>query len=357
MLGIQFTKNERAFMVTVYAETHNSTETCRRFALMFPNWGIPSKGTFLSNFHKYQTHGTSENRNTGKSGQPRTVQTPQNIAAVRQEIAQNGQVSVRRNNLPHISKASFNRITKYDLKYHPYRIQRCHALLQRDLQPHIDHYNWLLGRPARFLLNIIIGNEAVFQMNGWVNTWNVRAYAIQAQDVQNFVFDHLHSRDKLTVWIGLCGDNTIFGPIFFDNNANWLVYHDMINTDIVPELHQSYGTLRNRAIPRKWWVQDGATAHRRILVCDCLQQLFPNSVCGLSYNQVYTLRSPDLTPLDFYLWGYLKKKVFQTHPANLQDLRNWIVGEVQALRRTWQVRAAFQDMRERARRVVVLGGA
>ncbi len=68
MVGIQFTKTERAFMVTVYAETCNNTETCRRSALMFPNWGIPSKGTVLSNFHKYRTHGTSENRNMGNSG-------------------------------------------------------------------------------------------------------------------------------------------------------------------------------------------------------------------------------------------------------------------------------------------------
>ncbi len=73
-------------------------------------------------------------------------------------------------------------------------------------------------------------------MNGWVSNWNVRAYAAQAQDVQNFVFDHLHSRDKLTVWIGRCGNNTIFGPIYFDNNVNGLVYLDMINNDIVPEL-------------------------------------------------------------------------------------------------------------------------
>ncbi len=64
-------------MVTVHAETHNSTETCRRFALMFSNWGIPSKGTVLSHFHKYQTHRTSENRNMINSGQPRTVRTPQ----------------------------------------------------------------------------------------------------------------------------------------------------------------------------------------------------------------------------------------------------------------------------------------
>ncbi len=92
-------------------------------------------------------------------------------------------------------------------------------------------------------------------MNGWVNTWNIREYAAQAQDVQHFVFDCPHR----------------------------------------------YGTLRNGAIPRKSWVQDGAPAHLRILLCDRLQQLFPTHVCGLGHNQVYPPRSPDLTAVDFYL--------------------------------------------------------
>ncbi len=109
----------------------------------------------------------------------------------------------------------------------------------------------MLGRPAQFLSNFIIGGEAVFHMNGRVNNWNVKSSAAQAQDVQNFVFDHTHSRDKLTVWIGLCGDNTIFLPIFFDNNVNGWVNLDMINNDIVPELNQRYGTISECAVPRK----------------------------------------------------------------------------------------------------------
>ncbi len=68
------------------------------------------------------------------------------------------------------------------------------------------------------------------------------------------VFEQPHSRDKLTVWIDISGDNIIFGPIFFDNNANGLVYLDMINNDIVPELHQRYGTIP------EWWVQDNASS-------------------------------------------------------------------------------------------------
>ena len=31
-------------------------------------------------------------------------------------------------------------------------------------------------------------------------------------------------------------------------------------------------------------------------------------------------RSPDLTPLDFFLWGFLKEKVYETEPENVEDM-------------------------------------
>ena len=38
----------------------------------------------------------------------------------------------------------------------------------------------------------------------------------------------------------------------------------------------------------------------------------------------YPLRSPDLTPLDFFLWGYVKDKVSATKPAAVANLREAI---------------------------------
>ncbi|GBM79642.1 hypothetical protein AVEN_184203-1 [Araneus ventricosus] len=34
--------------------------------------------------------------------------------------------------------------------------------------------------------------------------------------------------------------------------------------------------------------------------------------------------SPDLNPLDFFLWGYIKQRVYATPPPTLQELRNRI---------------------------------
>lgn len=37
-------------------------------------------------------------------------------------------------------------------------------------------------------------------------------------------------------------------------------------------------------------------------------------------NVFYFSRSPDLTPMDFFLWGYLKEKIYALEPANQMEL-------------------------------------
>ena len=356
MVGQQFTPQERAFLVRVYIETGSRQETIRQFQHEYPDRQAPSPSTVWRNYQKYVTHGTSTNRNMGNSGRPRTVRSPANVEAVRQTLNLNPHSSARRNDLPQISRSSFNRITHRDLKWHAYHIQKRHALQQGDHQRRINFCQWLVNRPDRFLSDVIIGDEAAFHMNGEVNSWNVRCYAENRNGARNFTYDIPNDQRKLVVWVGLVGDNTIISPFFFHGNVNEDSYLQMINNQVVPEL-QRYGRGRNGAVLRKWWFQDGAPAHRRRDVRDRLQELFPNRVVALGHQPEWPARSPDLTPLDFFLWGYLKEKVYHTVPANLDDLRNRINREVQALRRTRMVRRAVQDMARRAQRCIQLQGA
>jgi len=41
--------------------------------------------------------------------------------------------------------------------------------------------------------------------------------------------------------------------------------------------------------------------------------------------------SPDLTPCDYFLWGYLKTKVFETKPRTIADLKQRIQDEMAAI--------------------------
>ena len=103
------------------------------FRVTFPGRNPPAKSTVLRNVRKYLIKGTSLNSNKGNSGRRRTTRSAENIAAVRALLQHNPRdVSARRNPVA-ISSAGFNRITRLDIRWHPYRTHVRHALLANDL--------------------------------------------------------------------------------------------------------------------------------------------------------------------------------------------------------------------------------
>ena len=59
-------------------------------------------------------------------------------------------------------------------------------------------------------------------------------------------------------------------------------------------------------------------------------------------------RSPDLNPLDFFLWGYLKSIVYTPLPPNLDDLQHNIEQAVQNID-VQVIRKSVRNIRHRAR--------
>ena len=52
---------------------------------------------------------------------------------------------------------------------------------------------------------------------------------------------------------------------------------------------------------------------------------------GLSQKNLCPPRSPDLTPADFFLWGLLKGKVYKNTPRTIEQLKDAIRQEIQAV--------------------------
>ena len=63
-----------------------------------------------------------------------------------------------------------------------------------------------------------------------------------------------------------------------------------------------------------WFQQDGAPCHSRLDVRQYLQNRFNGRIIHRFSEISWPPRSPDLTPLDFFLWGYLKQKVYLQRP-------------------------------------------
>jgi len=87
--------------------------------------------------------------------------------------------------------------------------------------------------------------------------------------------------------------------------------------------------------------QDGATPHWGSHVRRFLDATFPNRWIGRDGPTPWPPRSLDITPLDFFLWGYVKDKVFSTPVPDITNLKARITDAFAAinediLENTWR---------------------
>jgi transposase len=101
---------------------------------------------------------------------------------------------------------------------------------------------------------------------------------------------------------------------FFDGSVTGESYLEMLQTYVWPKVRQR----------RLYFQQDGAPSHYSLVVREWLDQKFPDHWIGRRGPIEWPARSPDLTPPDFFLWGYLKNIVYMDKPSTLAELRSRI---------------------------------
>ena len=112
-------------------------------------------------------------------------------------------------------------------------MQKRHELKVGDYARRMAFFEWLLerNRDNQFLRNLIIGDEVGFPMNGRVNNQNVRYYAPKG-NAPEFTYEVSASREKRTVWMGLCGNGSVIVPIIFERNLNGAAYLEMLKEEV-----------------------------------------------------------------------------------------------------------------------------
>ncbi|GFX57861.1 putative LOC100569746 [Trichonephila clavipes] len=86
----------------------------------------------------------------------------------------------------------------------------------------------------------------------------------------------------------------------------------MITNFFIPELN-------NHDVQELWFQQDGATCHATI---DLLKDTFRDRLISRFGPVNWPPRSCDLTPLDYFLWGYVKSLVHADKPQTLDHLED-----------------------------------
>ncbi|KAJ4426530.1 hypothetical protein ANN_27344 [Periplaneta americana] len=82
------------------------------------------------------------------------------------------------------------------------------------------------------------------------------------------------------------------------------------------------------------FLHNGAPAHFSRTARRYLDRRFPGRWIGRGGPIAWPPRSPDLSPLDFYLWGHLKSLVYSSPVPDLESLRNRIVACSEDIRNT-----------------------
>ncbi|GBL95531.1 hypothetical protein AVEN_54132-1 [Araneus ventricosus] len=93
----------------------------------------------------------------------------------------------------------------------------------------------------------------------------------------------------------------------------------MLRDFVIPQLQQR-GCLQDII-----FMQDGAPPHVDRRVKQLLRQHFTDArVISHHFPTAWPPRSPDITPCDFCLWGFLKDNIYRKRPASLPELKNSI---------------------------------
>lgn len=82
-----------------------------------------------------------------------------------------------------------------------------------------------------------------------------------------------------------------------------------------------------------WFQQDGATWHISNDLISAVREVFGQKVISKRCDINWTLRSPDLSSMDFFLSLYLKSQVFNNIPVFLHELKEPVRGKMQNISR------------------------
>lgn len=309
--------NQLTDMLQVYFECNkNSNRALQVYMERFPDRDVPERRKFSRLEENLRIYGCFKKPKTLRRDFSDNVEMDVLLA-----IEENAKTSVREiANIVGTSRSTVSAVLKKH-KYKPYIAQKVQAIDENDPNRRTEFCNFYLTalqRDPLFYRKIIWTDECTFTNYG---IFNRNIHRQWSQENPRFVVENnFQRRFSCNVWCGLLGDRFI-GPFFINGTLNQHRYHQLLSEDVenfldelpLAELHELY------------FQQDGATPHNARINVDWLTRNFNEQWIG-TYGPIrWPARSPDLTPLDFWLWGYLQDRVYLTAPQNVNDLRNKII--------------------------------
>lgn len=303
----------------LYAEPQH-LESLRRRGIHNPQ--VPQARTIVQATQRLLDHGQFARPSHAQGGGGSAVHSPELDEEILEYFERDPRRSTR------MAAAAFDVSQYYVWKLlnneglHPYHFRKVHALREIDAPPRIAFCEWLIRNQH---LNILWTDEATFTRVGLFNQRNEHFWSFNNPHV---IRECAHQvRFSVNVWAGIVNGHLI-GPHFVTGHLTGAIYSEMLRT-VIPDLLDDVPLA---VVNNLYYQQDGCPAHYQRAVRDILDSMFPERWIGRGGPVPWPPRSPDLTPLDFFLWSELKRLVYRNEYNTRDELISAIVDAFNTVR-------------------------
>lgn len=311
--AMPFSNVEKRDMLKLYSiSRENATAARQNYQEEFPDRVTPGRKVFKKLFDNLGQYGSFVKPRIRR----RTVVTEEFEEVVLAYFVAHPRSSIRiAASVLNASRKSVETVLKRH-KYHPYKPNRLQALHPGDEDRRMVYCAWLAEQAVEddnFLGNVIWTDESNFSNRGMSNRHNTHYWSrqnpllvLEGQDQVRF---------SINCWCAM-KNNRILAVHFYEGNLNGDRYRGILENVLLNAIEDLPLNRRMNVI----YQHDGAPAHNSDQVVQFLNTHFPNQWMGTHGPILWPARSPDLTPLDFFLWGYLKDKLYEERCVSVEEM-------------------------------------
>lgn len=337
---MEFANSEKVDMLEVYFLCgKNSSLAANQYAERYPDRATPNRKMFTRLVGNLRLNGSFLKK---RQCQPRVV-TQDVEADILAYFEVHPKASIRNvARLYHLSFGSIQKILRKN-NYHPYKFTPVQALMPGDEGRRVTFCAWLAeeftNNPG-FLHSIIWTDETNFSNNGMFNRKNNHYWSTENPLV---VRERNHQvRFSINCWCAILG-NRVLAVHFYHGNLTGARYLELLEEVLLPAIDDLPLNVRMQLM----FQQDGAPPHNAHEATDFLNGQFPGRVIATNGNVAWPARSPDLSPLDFFLWGHLKNELYIDRYASVEEMCNKVMDILHNIHHNTLARAV-NDLNRRA---------